>query len=222
MSQPSTARTCEHVVLLGDSIFANRAYTGSEPDVITHFRALLPEGWKATLGAVDGATASGLAAQLRQLPDDATRLIVAVGGNDALRNIDLLSFRATSSAEVLAIFATRLAAFEADYRRAIGQVASLRRPATICTIYNGALPADQAPLARIGLMMFNDIILRTAFDERLDVIELRAICREACDYANPIEPSGEGGRKIALAIANAVGIAERQTVPSRVWAHHQW
>jgi hypothetical protein len=62
----------------------------------------------------------------------------------------------------------------------------LGRPATICTIYNGALPADEARLARIGLMIFNDVILRTAFDQCLDVIELRAICQEACDYANPM------------------------------------
>ena len=100
------------------------------------------------------------------------------------------------------------------------QLIGLRRPATICTIYNGALPAAEARLARIGLMMFNDVILRSAFEQRLDVIELRAICHEACDYANPIEPSGKGGRKIALAIARAVGIVKGQLAPTRVWAHH--
>lgn len=210
----------EHVVLLGDSIFDNAAYVGHDRAVITHLRAVLPEAWTATLCAVDGTRTSGLAAQLRQVPDDATRLVVAVGGNDALENIDLLSLRATSSAELLSTFAVRLAAFETDYRRAIGQLAGLRRPATICTIYNGALPRDEAPLARIGLMMFNDVILRAAFDERLDVIELRAICREPCDYANPIEPSDEGGRKIARAIANSLGISPERAAPSRVWTDY--
>ena len=207
----------EHVVLLGDSIFDTRAYTGGEPDVVTHLQGALPEGWKATLRAIDGAQTAGLAEQLRQVPDDATHLVVAVGGNDALANIDLLSLRASSSAEVLATFAARLAAFEAEYRRAISQLVRLGRPATICTIYNGALPPDQARLARIGLMLFNDVILRTAFDERLDVIELRSICTEPGDYANPIEPSGEGGRKIAGAIAYALGIATTDETPSRVW-----
>jgi hypothetical protein len=216
----SSPRASEHIVLLGDSIFDNAAYTGREPDVVTHLRALLPAGWQATLCAVDGATTSGLGAQLEHVPADATRLIVSVGGNDALGNIDLLSFRATSSADVLATFARRLAAFEDDYRRAIAQLVTLRRPTTVCTIYNGALPPEQAQPARIGLMMFNDIILRTAFDRGLDVIELRGICREACDYANPIEPSGEGGRKIARAIAHALGIVEPLTTPSRVWAHY--
>jgi hypothetical protein len=40
-----------HVVLLGDSIFDNRAYTGGDPDVIAHLRALLPSGWQASLVA---------------------------------------------------------------------------------------------------------------------------------------------------------------------------
>jgi hypothetical protein len=207
-------------VLFGDSIFDNGVYTRGAPDVITHLRAVLPQDWRATLCAVDGSKTSGLATQLRHVPEDATRLIVAVGGNDALGSIDLLSVRATSSAELLGAFAARLAAFETDYRRAIGQMVRLGRPATICTIYNGALPADEARLARIGLMMFNDVILRTAFDERLDVIDLRPICQEACDYANPIEPSGEGGRKIALAIASAVGVVNTQLRPSHVWAHY--
>jgi len=214
------ARTREHVVLLGDSIFDNAAYTGREPDVITHLRSLLPAECQATLAAVDGATTSGLAAQIRRLPRDATRLVVALGGNDALRNIDLLSFRATSSADVLGTFATRLAGFERDYRNAVSELPRLEQPATVCTIYNGALPPDQARLARIALMTFNDAILRTAFDLRFDVIELRAICTEPADYANPIEPSGAGGRKIALAIASTFGMAHPLPAPSRVWAHH--
>jgi hypothetical protein len=210
----------EHVVLLGDSIFDNGAYIGPDPDVTSHLRAALPREWTVTLCAVDGARALQLIEQLRRVTAEATQLVVAVGGNDALGHIDLLSLTATSSAEVLDTFGARLATFEADYRRAIRQLVSLGRPATVCTIYEGALPADEARLARIGLMMFNDVILRTAFAERFDVIELRAICHEASDYANQIEPSGKGGYKIARAIARSLGIGERTAPPSRVWAHY--
>jgi hypothetical protein len=52
--------------------------------------------------------------------------------------------------------------------------------------------------------MFNDVILLTAFELSLPVIELRLVCNEPADYANPIEPSGRGGRKIALAITHAL------------------
>jgi hypothetical protein len=39
----------------------------------------------------------------------------------------------------------------------------------------------------------------------MPAIELRHVCTEPADYANPIEPSVRGGAKIARAIARAVG-----------------
>jgi len=36
------------------------------------------------------------------------------------------------------------------------------------------------------------------------VVELRLVCSEPADYANPIEPSVRGGAKIARAVARAV------------------
>ena len=63
-----------HLVLLGDSILDNCAYTGAEPDVITHLRSILPTGWKATLCAVDGNTTLDLAAQLPRVPREASHL----------------------------------------------------------------------------------------------------------------------------------------------------
>ena len=194
-----------HVVLLGDSIFDNAAYTRGEPGVAAHLRSLLPVDVTATLLAVDGARVADLSAQIRRLPADATNLVVSIGGNDALGNFDLLSMRVTSSAQALEIFAARIAAFETAYRAAIGGVAARGFPLTICTIYNGALEKDIAAIAKLGVALFNDVILRTAADLRIDVIELRAICNDASDYANPIEPSGSGGLKIAKAIMRAVG-----------------
>jgi hypothetical protein len=212
MTQPSA-----HVVLLGDSIFDNSAYTLGAPDVVTHLRRLLPAGWQATLGAVDGATTAGLTMQLRRVPVDASYVVVAIGGNDALQNIDLLSLRVTSSAQALEIFADRLAAFENAYRTAIHSVVALGRKTAVCTVYNGALEKDRADAARVGLALFNDVILRTAVDLRLDALELRSICAEPGDYANPIEPSGQGGLKIARAITRLVGAVETRDTPARVW-----
>jgi hypothetical protein len=214
---PLAEHAAEHLVLLGDSIFANAAYVGGEPDVIEHLRSLLPRGGKATLCAVDGATTSTLPDQLRCVPDGASRIFVAIGGNDALANVDLLSMKVSSSAETLGAFASRVAAFEDRYRHAIRRVIERKLPTTICTIYNGALVGDEARLARVALMTFNDVVLRTAFEWSLDVLDLRSVCDQACDYANPIEPSGEGGRKIAIAIAGTVSLVRSRT-PSRVWA----
>ncbi|HWM90926.1 MAG TPA: SGNH/GDSL hydrolase family protein [Thermoanaerobaculia bacterium] len=195
-----------HVVLLGDSIFDNAAYTGREPDVVEHLRSILPSGWQASLLAIDGSVISNLSSQLRRVPEDASHLVISVGGNDALGNSDILEMRVRSTAEALELFHERVEEFEESYRSAIHEVLELGRPATLCTIYNGNLPdPEYARNARVALALFNDAILRTAFELRLPVIELRLVCSEPADYANPIEPSGPGGRKIAMAIARAVG-----------------
>jgi hypothetical protein len=54
------------------------------------------------------------------------------------------------------------------------------------------------------LAVFNDEISRAAFAHRLPLIDLRLICSDDADYANPIEPSAKGGAKIAGAIARLV------------------
>jgi hypothetical protein len=165
-------------------------------------RSILPASWKATLCAVDGSTTAGLPAQLPRVPEDASHLVVSIGGNDTLHHTDLLDTPVSSTAEALELFGDRVDDFEESYRRALGEVLRLERPTVACTIYNGNLPDSQARLARVALMMFNDAIQRTAHEHGLPVIDLRLVCTEPEDYANPIEPSGQGGAKIARAIVD--------------------
>jgi lysophospholipase L1-like esterase len=207
-----------HVVLLGDSIFDNGAYTNGGPDVVTQLRELLPAGWRATLGAVDGATTEDFAPQVDALPDDATHLVVSLGGNDALGHLDLLDRYVRSSAEVLGDLADAAAAFEKRYRRAVGAVLANRLPTAVCTIYNGNFPdADFQRLASTALTVFNDVIIRVAFEHGVDIIDLRLVCNEPQDYANPIEPASRGGAKIAQAIATALALEPARQHPSRVF-----
>lgn len=107
---------------------------------------------------------------------------------------------------------------EQSYRAALDTVLERVPNTTVCTVYNGNLPDDQAPSARVALMMFNDVILRAAFHWRLPVIDLRLICSEPSDYANPIEPSGSGGAKIAHAIATTLGVVPGGASASHVFA----
>ncbi len=206
-----------HVALLGDSIFDNRSYTCGEPDVVTHLRSVLPPDWGASLFAVDGSETVDLAAQLPRVSSDVTHIVISIGGNDALMNFDLLALPVSSTDEALRLFADRVRQFESNYREAIDGALALGRATTICTIYNGNLDADQATTARIALTMFNDVILRVAFEHHLPVIDLRLICSEPADYANPIEPSGRGGWKIAGAIARAIGAVAGTIEESRVY-----
>ena len=50
------------------------------------------------------------------------------------------------------------------------------------------------------------MILREAVLRRMPVIDLRVVCADASDYASssPIEPSAQGGQKIAAAIGELV------------------
>ena len=208
----------EHIALMGDSIFDNASYTKGLPDVVTHLRGLLPVGAKASLLAVDGSTTADLGDQVSEIPADVTRAVVSIGGNNALLNADLLNLPVASTHEALLLFGKRVAEFEHGYRDALAAVLQRVPNTTVCTVYNGNLPDDQAPSARVALMMFNDAILRTAFRLRLPVIDLRLICSEPSDYANPIEPSGSGGAKIAQAIASTLGWARGDTSASYVFA----
>ena len=195
-----------HVVLLGDSILDNGAYTGGGPDVVTQLRALLPPGWTATLAAVDGSVAAHLPGQVARIPADATHLVVSSGGNDALGHTDILGRRAQSAAQVLGWLAEAAEEFERRYRVAIAAVLARRLPTVVCTIYHGNFPdAEFQRLAVTALGAFNDAILRVAFEHALTVVDLRLIVTEPADYANPIEPASRGGEKIARAIGAAVG-----------------
>ena len=205
-----------HIVLLGDSIFDNAAYTRGEPDVVTHLRTLLPPAWRATLLATDGATTGSMRSQVARVSSDADHLVVSIGGNDALGQMDLLRTPVRSTADALSLFGRRAAEFARAYDGALSHVLALGRDTTVCTVYNGQLEPEVAQLARIGLMVFNDVILQFAIGRGLAAIELRQICCEPGDYANPIEPSGPGGRKIAVAIAEAVGAMPHSGPVSRV------
>lgn len=195
-----------HVVLLGDSIFDNASYVAGGPDVVTHLRALLPEGWRATLSAVDGATTHSMSIQYGRIPADATHLVLSIGGNDALMHIDILDRRVSSAAQALGMLADMRDAFADRYAGVLRELRGRGLPLTVCTIYEGNLgDARMQRLAATALTVFNDAILRHAVRAGLQLIELRLVCSDPADYANPIEPSVQGGAKIARAIARAVG-----------------
>jgi hypothetical protein len=110
----------KHVVLLGDSIFDNKAYVGAGPDVAAQLRETLPAGWRVTLCAVDGAVAGDVRRQLETVPEDATHLIVSAGGNDALQHEHVLREWALSVAGVLGKLAEIRSGFRKDYAAMLG------------------------------------------------------------------------------------------------------
>jgi GDSL-like lipase/acylhydrolase family protein len=194
-----------HVMLLGDSILDNASYVAGAPDVVRQVRQRLPQGSKATLAAVDGSKIGDVRRQLRRVPADATHLVLSVGGNDALGSSDFLSAPARTAAEALSGLADIADEFERGYLAMLTDVLALELPTAICTIYYPRFPdAALQKVAVAGLTVFNDCIVRAAFANGLPLLDLRLICNEAGDYANAIEPSAQGGEKIARAIAEFV------------------
>lgn len=193
-----------HVILLGDSIFDNASYVpGGEP-VIAQVRSRLRHGDRATLLAVDGAVVQSVARQLAAVPEDATHLVLSVGGNDALGHSSILNGRAMSATDVFRELSGIHAEFTRAYRELLRAVRERRRPLAICTIYD-AVPELQTE-AVTALSIFNDAILRAAIETGTPIIDLRFVCRDPRDYSalSPIEPSETGGAKIASAIAKVV------------------
>ena len=155
MISKSRAQMSGHVALLGDSVLDNGAYTSGGPDVVRQLTSMLPAGWRASLLALDGAMMGDLEHQLYKLPADVTHLVVSIGGNDVLQNLDVLRLKARSSLDALLSLGKRVPGFERGYRAAVDRVGQLGLPTTICTIYNGNLSGQEGAAARIALMAFN-------------------------------------------------------------------
>jgi hypothetical protein len=193
------------VALLGDSIFDNGAYVGPhELDVGAHLALRLEaQGDHHVMHAVDGAMVRDVAAQLHGLDlAKVSALVVSVGGNDALAHVDLLtSPRQTTTGGALAELARRVAPFRSEYSILLDRLVGTGRPLIVCTIYNPCFDESELQEAAVaGLSLFNDVILTEAVSRHLPVIDLRRVCDSPVCFANPIEPSHEGGKRIANAI----------------------
>jgi len=195
----------KHIVLLGDSIFDNKSYVDGGLDVISHLRQQIPDSWRVSLSAVDGSLVENVGEQVLALPGDATHLFVSVGGNDALLNADVLQLQVSSSAEVFDRLADLASAFEHHYRDMLRAILSLNKPTTVCTIYYPRMRERFVQkIAVTALSTFNDVIIKQAILAGVPLIDLRLVCNEDSDYANEIEPSEAGGKKIAKTILRVV------------------
>jgi hypothetical protein len=185
-----------HLVLLGDSIFDNRAYVGGGPAVIDQVRGIVPASWMVSLLAVDGDTSVQVSDQLVGLPSDCTHIVLSAGGNDAIGCLDMMGSTVSNVMGALGLLSKMLQVFEKNYSALITEVLALQKPLLVCTIYD-SVPGLVEPL-RVALALFNDIILRQAIAYGVPVLDLRMICTDPEDYSveSPIEPSSHGGAKL--------------------------
>ena len=191
-----------HLALLGDSVLDNIRYTKGGPDVAAQLGSILSPQGKVSLLAVDGATTGTVGPQLKRIPTGTTHLVLSLGGNDALQCMDVLGATPSNAGQAFYLLGERVARFEQRYRTVVSRLRRERLPLMLCTVYNGSFDAEFAIVAKTALAPFNDVIIRVALEHDLPLLDLRAVCVEAGDYELNIEPSEQGGMKIARAIAD--------------------
>jgi hypothetical protein len=187
------------IVLAGDSVFDNASY--SSPSLIAQF------GKTARLIAVDGAVIVDVVGQTERGhvgPSDL--LVISVGGNDVLPFKEHL-FADAPPDEILSALSDAVDAFEERYTDMLGSVSAEHRgDLAVCTIYNGNFPLAERAAIRAAVRMFNDAIYRCAYAFSAQVLDLRDLFTGDDDFANSIEPSAQGSRKIAGALLAMRGV----------------
>jgi hypothetical protein len=152
--------------------------------------------------ARDGAVMADLPLQLRQIPRSATHIAVSIGGNDAIGASGVIEEKATSVADALQKLAAIRDRFDRSYGSMIELLLERSVPVALCSIYEPRFPdLARRRAAATALAILNDVITRHVFSRRASLIDLRLVCDQDADFANPIEPSPSGGEKIARAIA---------------------
>jgi lysophospholipase L1-like esterase len=187
----------KHIVLIGDSIFDNASYVDTGDCVIEQLTKKIPMDSKATLLAVDGDITQDVYAQLEKMPADTSHVFLSIGGNDALRIIDILNENISTVGEAMEVFAEIREDFRAKYHQLLVIIKEKYKNLVVCTIHD-SIP-DFENRALTALAFYNEIILKQAFALNISVIDLRLLCNNKEDYStvSPIEPSRHGARKIA-------------------------
>lgn len=193
--------TRRHIALLGDSIFDNQSYVTQGESVNAHLLRISGDAHQVSLLAVDGAISTGVSQQVSQLPSGATHIALSVGGNDALECMALLETPVETVMQALARLSEVQIRFRVEYGRIAQALVQAQRPVLVCTIYD-AVPG-LTPVLITALSVFNDVITREAMRRGWPVLDLRELLCDSSDYSmvSPIEPSEQGGRKLAQALA---------------------
>ena len=197
-----------HLTLLGDSIIDNNPYvhrTGLP--VEKHLKKMLPD-WSIEKRATDGSVIEDVInLQLGNLKKDSP-VALSAGGNNLLKSFGIVQDDAKMTFnQIMKTLKPVIEKFENNYENLLNKIHS---PALCFTIYNPAFhhydetefmsPYQEA--CEVTVNIFNDIIQRLILKKGFEVLELRALFTEKNDYANSIEPSHQGGEKIAKFITN--------------------
>lgn len=208
-----------HLVLLGDSVIDNKAYVGADaPDVRQQLQSLLGYAHQVTSCAVDGSMTSDISKQLKHIPEDSTHLVISMGGNDLIDRVSYVDYAVHSVMEAMIILGNLSDQFRKQYHSALQDILNLGLPTIVCTVYNPRLEDLMMQTVSVtALQTFNDCIFQEVTSKGLPLIDLRSVCSEDADFANPIEPSVIGGQKIAESIKSVLDTFDFKTKRTQVY-----
>jgi len=204
------------------------------------------KAWRVTNCSIDGYMIQGVVRiQIPNIPRDASHLIVSVGGNNALGMLgDIDANGAWNPLTILRAICKIYGDFQNSYEAMLDRMPLPN--VTVCTLYlpqfihlpltrpfivlpNGYPLATRinamstkansmltTSILSLGVFCINRVIRGIARRRRLPVIDLYTIFDQAEDYANPIEPSAQGGDKISENILSVV-LTHDFDGPSRVY-----
>ena len=187
------------ITLIGDSIFDNKVYVGQEKSTIERLQEALP-GHECVLCAVDGAVTRNVAEdQISTIPEDTKVVFISTGGNDALKYSSIL--HSGLNADSLQLLYKAQEDFKTDFSWLLVSMKLEEIPFAVFTIYEGSFPdVETQNAATVAISIFNDVIYRLCNEYNVKVIETRNLFTSPDDYANPIEPSSQGSKKLAEAM----------------------
>lgn len=203
----------KNIHLYGDSIFDNASYVDPNRAVTDHMKRLLPNEYSHQLFAMDGDTTRQCLEQIHTLTpklkvDFKDTAVLSIGGNDALQSAGVLFTPVRTVRESFERMMPMIEDFRKNYEQVVNALLKSYYNIRICTIYN-KIPGQEfgvGPVEMMALGLYNDVITETASKYNIDLIDLRVVCDSLACYStiSPIEPSDEGGQRIAQAIINSV------------------
>ncbi len=204
-----------HIVLVGDSIFDNSPYVADGEAVIEQLSTRLAPNEQATMLARDGDVTLDVIDQLDSLPASTTHLFISCGGNDALQIRGDMLESVTDIREAMDYFSELREEFRLNYTKMLFACQQKVEKVCVCTVYDCVPEIEESELT--ALAFFNEIILRSAAQVGIPVIDLRLVCEEPTDYStiSTIEPSATGAEKIIeklLEVARHHDFSRRQTL----------
>ena len=183
------------LVLLGDSTIDNKVYVEpGELSVKEHLDSLVD--YEVLQIALDGAiTDDVLNNQIDLIPTDTTHILLSIGGNDLLQEIDFLyQDLMYTPKRLLETVIGLLSPVAENYETIVKQLSTNRAKLLCATVYEGNLVGSVefdsiSNSSKAMVSLLNDSIFRICDEHNLDTLDLRNIFVSPKDYANPIEPS---------------------------------